>query len=44
MNERSTIVEMNTERVTRKAFVLFFCTGLFMVSLVLAALTAIKGA
>jgi hypothetical protein len=29
-------------RVTRKAFVLFFCTGLFMVSLVLAALTAIK--
>jgi uncharacterized integral membrane protein (TIGR00697 family) len=33
---------MNPERVTRKAFVLFFCTGLFMVSLVMAALTAIK--
>jgi hypothetical protein len=33
---------MNPERVTRKAVVLFFCTGLFMVSLVLAALTAIK--
>ena len=30
------------ERLSRKAFVLFFCTGLFMVSLVLAALTAIK--
>ena len=33
---------MHPEKVTRKAFVLFFCTGLFMVSLVLAALTAIK--
>lgn len=33
---------MNPERVTRKAFVLFFCSGLFMVSLVMAALTAIK--
>jgi hypothetical protein len=29
-------------QVTRKTFMLFFCTGLFMVSLVLAALTAIK--
>jgi queuosine precursor transporter len=42
MSERPAVVEMNTERVTPKAFVLFFCTGLFMVSLVLAALTAIK--
>lgn len=30
------------ERITSKALVLFFCAGLFMVSLVLAALTAIK--
>lgn len=32
----------DAQRMTRKTFVLFFCTGLFMVSLVLAALTAIK--
>ncbi len=29
-------------RLTRKGFVLFFCSGLFMMSLVIAALTAIK--
>ena len=33
---------MDPSRVTRKSLVLFFCIGLFMVSLVLAALTAIK--
>jgi len=33
---------MPPDRVTRRAFVLFFCTGLFMVSLVLAAITAVK--
>lgn len=34
--------DMDPARVTRKAFVLFLCCGLFMVSLVIAALTAIK--
>jgi len=33
---------MDPSRGTRKSLVLFFCIGLFMVSLVLAALTAIK--
>ncbi|GLK52007.1 queuosine precursor transporter [Maricaulis virginensis] len=42
MGDTDTFSGMNPERVTRKAFVLFFCTGLFMVSLVMAALTAIK--
>lgn len=42
MDDTDTFSGMNPERVTRKAFVLFFCTGLFMVSLVMAALTAIK--
>ena len=42
MGDTDTFSWMNPERVTRKAFVLFFCTGLFMVSLVMAALTAIK--
>ena len=41
MGDTDTFSGMNPERVTRKAFVLFFCTGLFMVSLVMAALTAI---
>ncbi len=38
----ATDMGMPTDRVTRRAFVLFFCTGLFMVSLVLAAITAVK--
>lgn len=42
MSDVGTSGAMDAERVTRKAFVLFFCTGLFMVSLVIAALTAIK--
>lgn len=33
---------LDPDRLTRKTVVLFFCTGLFMVSLVLAALTAVK--
>ena len=35
-------LDMDPGRVTRPAFVLFFCAGLFTVSLVFAALTAIK--
>lgn len=38
----TTARDMPTDRVTRRAFILFFCTGLFMVSLVLAAITAVK--
>ncbi|MFY0638649.1 queuosine precursor transporter [Maricaulis maris] len=34
--------DMPPDRVTRRAFILFFCVGLFMVSLVLAAITAVK--
>ena len=35
-------LDMPPDRVTRRAFILFFCVGLFMVSLVLAAITAVK--
>ncbi|WP_143742861.1 queuosine precursor transporter [Maricaulis sp. W15] len=33
---------MDPARITPRTFILFFCTGLFMVSLVLAAITAVK--
>jgi len=33
---------IGAERVNRRDFVLFFCVGLFMVSLVIAAVTAVK--
>ena len=42
MDGPSSADAMDPSRVTRKSLVLFFCIGLFMVSLVLAALTAIK--
>ena len=42
MEERHKEDVMDPARVTPRAFILFFCTGLFMVSLVLAAITSVK--
>lgn len=42
MSANNSIHTSDPARINRRDFVLFFCVGLFMVSLVLAAITAIK--
>lgn len=41
-NDDLTLSVSGSARINRRDFVLFFCVGLFMVSLVLAAITAVK--
>lgn len=42
MTEEHRVVLTDPSRLNRRDFVLFFCVGLFMVSLVMAAITAVK--